>query len=251
MVIRVRLPATALRHYLQPSGGQQVSGRVLSASVRHETLVPAGAVLASSQDAGLVELPIQVDPGDMAQGLRPGDSVQVLAALPRAPAGPGGRPAAIRRGRPGPARSRRARRHGSGTGRPAAHARRPRADRGRRPRHRPDLRGEDPRPGHRASGHGPLQRSTPAGAGYSRVGTGSTWAGIGTTRRVGTASTRVRIRSTRVGAGSTCARTGSTHVGTGTYVPVTSGGGGHVKVRLVTAGVGRRGRRRWSRLPCI
>jgi hypothetical protein len=27
-----------------------------------------------------VELPVQVDPGDMAQGLRPGDSVQVLAA---------------------------------------------------------------------------------------------------------------------------------------------------------------------------
>jgi hypothetical protein len=27
-----------------------------------------------------VELPVQVDPGDMARGLRPGDSVQVLAA---------------------------------------------------------------------------------------------------------------------------------------------------------------------------
>ena len=48
--------------------------------MRRETLVPAGVVLASSRDAGLVELPIQVDPGDMAQGLRPGDSVQVLAA---------------------------------------------------------------------------------------------------------------------------------------------------------------------------
>jgi hypothetical protein len=80
MVIRVRLPATALRHYLQPSPGGLVSGRVLSAPVRRETLVPAGVVLASSRDAGLVELPIQVDPGDMAQGLRPGDSVQVLAA---------------------------------------------------------------------------------------------------------------------------------------------------------------------------
>ena len=80
MVIRVRLPATALRHYLQPSPDRQVSGRVLSAPVRRETLVPAGVVLASSRDAGLVELPIQVDPGDMAQGLRPGDSVQVLAA---------------------------------------------------------------------------------------------------------------------------------------------------------------------------
>jgi hypothetical protein len=80
MIIRVRLPATALRHYLQPSPGRQVSGRVLSAPLRRETLVPAGVVLASSRDAGLVELPIQADPGDMAQGLRPGDSVQVLAA---------------------------------------------------------------------------------------------------------------------------------------------------------------------------
>ena len=57
-----------------------MSGRVLTAPVRRETLVPAGLVLASSRDADLVELPVQVDPGDMAQGLRPGDSVQVLAA---------------------------------------------------------------------------------------------------------------------------------------------------------------------------
>ena len=80
VVIRVRLPAAALRHYLQPDPGQEVSGRVLAAPVRRETLVPAGIVLASSQAANLVELPVQVDQGDMAQGLRPGDSVQVLAA---------------------------------------------------------------------------------------------------------------------------------------------------------------------------
>jgi hypothetical protein len=80
VAIRVRLPAAALRHYLQPGPGREVSGRVLTAPVRRETLVPAGIVLASSQDAELVELPVQVDPGDMAQGLRPGDSVQVLAA---------------------------------------------------------------------------------------------------------------------------------------------------------------------------
>jgi hypothetical protein len=80
VVVRVRLPATALRHYLQPGPGHQVSGRVLTAPVRRETLVPAGIVLASSQDANLVELPVQADQGDMAQGLRPGDSVQVLAA---------------------------------------------------------------------------------------------------------------------------------------------------------------------------
>jgi hypothetical protein len=79
-VIRVRLPDTALRHYLQPGPGQRLSGRDLSAPVRRETLVPAGIVLASSRDAQLVELPVQVDPGDMAQGLRPGDSVEVLAA---------------------------------------------------------------------------------------------------------------------------------------------------------------------------
>jgi hypothetical protein len=80
VVIRARLPATALRHYLRPSIDRQVSGRILTAPVRRETLIPAELVLGSSRDADLVELPVQVDPGDMAQGLRPGDSVQVLAA---------------------------------------------------------------------------------------------------------------------------------------------------------------------------
>jgi hypothetical protein len=81
MVVRVRLPASALRHYLRPSAGRGVPGRVLTAPVRREALVPAELVLASSLEAGLVELPVQVDPGDMAQGLRPGDRVQVLAAF--------------------------------------------------------------------------------------------------------------------------------------------------------------------------
>jgi hypothetical protein len=58
-----------------------VPGQVLTAPVRREALVPAELVLASSREAGLVELPVQVDPGDMAQGLRPGDRVQVLAAF--------------------------------------------------------------------------------------------------------------------------------------------------------------------------
>jgi hypothetical protein len=80
MVIRVRLPEVALRHYLRPSSDREVAGRVLTAPIRRETLVPAGLVLASGRDADLVELPVQVDPGDMALGLRPGDSVQVLAA---------------------------------------------------------------------------------------------------------------------------------------------------------------------------
>jgi hypothetical protein len=81
MVIRVRLPDTALRHYLRPRPGQAVAGQVLAAPVRRDTLVPAALVLASSRDADLVELPVQVDPGDMAEGLRPGDSVQVVAAF--------------------------------------------------------------------------------------------------------------------------------------------------------------------------
>jgi hypothetical protein len=81
MVVRVRMPASALRHYLRPSPGRAVPGRVLTAPVRREALVPAELVLASSRDAGLVELPVQVDPGDMAQDLRPGDRVQVLAAF--------------------------------------------------------------------------------------------------------------------------------------------------------------------------
>jgi SAF domain len=80
VVVRARLPAPALRQYLRPSAGHQLVGAVLTAPVRRETLVPAGFVLASSRDADLVELPVQVDPGDMAQGLRPGDNVQVLAA---------------------------------------------------------------------------------------------------------------------------------------------------------------------------
>jgi len=81
MIVRVRLPASALRHYLQPSGGTAAPGRVLTAPVRREALVPAELVLASGRDADLVELPVQVDPGDLAQGLRPGDRVQVLAAF--------------------------------------------------------------------------------------------------------------------------------------------------------------------------
>jgi pilus assembly protein CpaB len=78
-VVRVRLPDSALRHYLQPGPDRAVAGRVLTAPVRRETLIPAELALASQQ-ADLVELPVQADPGDMAQGLRPGDRVQVLAA---------------------------------------------------------------------------------------------------------------------------------------------------------------------------
>jgi hypothetical protein len=56
-----------------------VTGRILTAPVRRETLVPA-ELAPASQQADLVELPVQADPGDMAQDLRPGDKVQVPAA---------------------------------------------------------------------------------------------------------------------------------------------------------------------------
>jgi hypothetical protein len=58
VVVRVRLPAAALRHYLRPSPGRAVSGNVLAAPVRRETLVLAELVLASSRDGDLVELPV-------------------------------------------------------------------------------------------------------------------------------------------------------------------------------------------------
>jgi hypothetical protein len=80
VVVRARLPATALRHYLRPTPGQTVAGRVLAAPLRRETLVPAELLLTSSQHAGLVELPVRADPGDLPEGLRPGDQVQLLAA---------------------------------------------------------------------------------------------------------------------------------------------------------------------------
>lgn len=79
-VVRVRLPGPELRHYLRPAGGGPPAGLVLTAPVPRDALVPAVAVAASARDAGMVELPIKADAGDIAQGLRPGDRVQVLAA---------------------------------------------------------------------------------------------------------------------------------------------------------------------------
>jgi hypothetical protein len=80
MVVRVRLPEEALRHYLRPSVDRPVAGRVLAAPLPRGRLAPAELLLASLDDADLVELPVQVEPGDMAEGLRPGDRVQLLAA---------------------------------------------------------------------------------------------------------------------------------------------------------------------------
>ncbi len=79
-VVRVRLPDPELRHYLQPTSGRTPPGRVLTTPVPKDALVPLAAVAASIQDAGMVELPIKAEVGDIAQGLRPGDRVQVLAA---------------------------------------------------------------------------------------------------------------------------------------------------------------------------
>ena len=145
VVIRARLPATALRHYLRPSIDRQVSGRVLTAPVRRETLIPAELVLASSRDGDLVELPVQVDPGTWLRACGPATASRCWRPTPRAPAAVGRssfcrppRSSRSSRTRPGsPARA--------GSRRPAPHAERPCPDRGRRHRHRADLRGQDPR----------------------------------------------------------------------------------------------------------
>ncbi len=71
-VVRVRLPGPELRHYLRPAAGGPPAGLVLTAPVPRDALVPAVAVAASARDAGMVELPIKADAGDIAQGLRPG-----------------------------------------------------------------------------------------------------------------------------------------------------------------------------------
>ncbi len=79
-VVQVRLPAAELRRYLRPSPSRPVRGAVLTAPLRQHMLVPTDRLAPSLEQAGMVELPIKVDHGDMAQGLRPGDHVQVLAA---------------------------------------------------------------------------------------------------------------------------------------------------------------------------
>ncbi|HEX6678588.1 MAG TPA: SAF domain-containing protein [Actinomycetes bacterium] len=84
-VASVRLPAAELRLYLRPTRPESLTGRVLIAPVPKDALVPAAATAGSSADADTVELPVRVEPGDLAQGLRPGDRVQVLAAYSDGP----------------------------------------------------------------------------------------------------------------------------------------------------------------------
>ena len=79
-VVRVRLPAAELRRYARPDRHRPVVGQVLTAPLRHHMLVPVEALAPSPEQADMAELPIRVGNGDMAQGLRPGDHVQVLAA---------------------------------------------------------------------------------------------------------------------------------------------------------------------------
>jgi hypothetical protein len=84
-VAAVRLPGAELRQYLRPIPSRPPTGRVLTAPVRKDALVPLAATAASVADADMVELPVKVDPGDLARGLRPGDLVQVLAAYSDGP----------------------------------------------------------------------------------------------------------------------------------------------------------------------
>jgi hypothetical protein len=79
-VVRVRLPGDELQSYLQPHAGQPYAGRVLATALRQGLLVPAETVV-NTTATDQVEAPIKVDAGDMAEGLRPGDLVQVLAAF--------------------------------------------------------------------------------------------------------------------------------------------------------------------------
>jgi hypothetical protein len=157
---------------------------------------------------------------------------------PRALAGPGGRPAAIRRGRAGSPGPRRPRRHRRGARRPAPHAQRPSPTRGSGHRHRPDLRrqgsGRDLRAGPGLSGDPGGAGRVGNGAGVGRVGTGRVRVGhhreATGSRRAGTRPSRVRPIWADPGSGAI----GSGPRRVGTRSPFTRPGGGHVKVRLVT-----------------
>lgn len=84
-LVRVRLPDAELGRYLRPEAGRPVTGRILVAPLREHMLVPAEALVASRDEGDMVELAINVDHGDLLQGLRPGDHVRILGAFPDDP----------------------------------------------------------------------------------------------------------------------------------------------------------------------
>lgn len=79
-LVQARLPAAELGHYLRPDRGVSVTGKMLSTPLRQHMLVPADDVVALREQGNMVELAINIDHGDMLQGLRPGDHVQILGA---------------------------------------------------------------------------------------------------------------------------------------------------------------------------
>lgn len=79
-LVQVRLPPAELGRYLRPDKNGSVTGRMLTAPLRQHMLVPADGLIPSREQADMVELAINVDHGDMLQGLRPGDHVRILGA---------------------------------------------------------------------------------------------------------------------------------------------------------------------------
>jgi hypothetical protein len=84
-LVKVRLPSAELGRYLRPDAKRAVSGQILTAPLRQHMLVPADGVVASREQGDMVELAINVDHGDMLQGLRAGDRVRILGAFPDDP----------------------------------------------------------------------------------------------------------------------------------------------------------------------
>jgi hypothetical protein len=79
-LVRVRLPSPELERYLRPGVSDSITGKMLTLPLRQHMLIPADDLVASREQANMVELAINIDPGDMLQGLRPGDHVQILGA---------------------------------------------------------------------------------------------------------------------------------------------------------------------------
>jgi len=219
MVIRVRLPATALRHYLQPSPDRQVSGRVLSAPVRRETLVPAGL---SSPPAGMPawwSYRFRSTRATWRRGSGPATACRCWPPIPKAPAGPGRSscchpPRSSRSCRTPPGSPARVRNGASSCACPATVRR--------------SWSPPSPPPGSswsRPQARPPSQPPRTLPRPHGRAGTGSTWTGPGWIRPRCFRPRCPRLDGAKPGAA-------------GTHLSVTWRGGGYVKVRLVTAGVG-------------